>query len=420
MRSTRRDWLRRAGMVALTLGLGAAAIPGSAQDKGPIRIGFSIAQTGPLSAAGKSGLLALQIWRDDINARGGLLGRQIELVVYDDQGNPSVTPGIYSKLVDVDKVDLLIAPYATNPTASIMPLAKQRDLLLMGNFALDANAQLKHDKYFNNQPWSSARDSALPFLELCKKLGAKNVAILAADAEFAQNIANGVRGELKNYGLQAAYDQNYPPNTVDFSSMLRAIRSKKPDAVFVASYPSESSAIIRGLNELGVGDSVKLFGGGMVGLQYASIMESLGSQLNGVVNYNSWAPEKTMDFPGVRDFIGRYQAKAKQANVDPLGFYLPPYAYAIGEMLAQAVTATKSLDHNVLAKYLRTHEMKTIVGAIRYGPTGEWANPRMIYVQFRGVADKDLDQFRQSGKQVIVAPDAFKTGELIPFNQAHK
>src|SRR4051812_22040544 len=417
---TRRRLVRALCALASAFTLGTLTGPAHAQNSQPIRIGFSIAQTGPLSAAGKSGLLALQIWREDINARGGLLARQVELVVYDDQGNPSLTPGIYTKLIDVDKVDLLIAPYGTNPTASIMPLVKQRDLLLMGNFALDANAHLRHDKYFNNQPWSSARDSALPFLELCRKLGAKSIAILAADAEFAQNIANGVRGELKNYGLLAAYDQNYPPNTVDFSSMLRAIRSKKPDAVFVASYPAESSAIIRGLNELGVGDSVKLFGGGMVGLQYASIMESLGSQLNGVVNYNSWAPEKTMDFPGVRDFIARYQAKAKQANVDPLGFYLPPYAYAIGEMLAQAVTATKSLDHNVLAKYLRTHEMKTIVGSIRYGPTGEWANPRMIYVQFRGVADKDLDQFRQSGKQVIVAPDAFKTGELIPFNQAHK
>jgi branched-chain amino acid transport system substrate-binding protein len=391
-----------------------------AQNAGPIRIGFSIAQTGPLSAAGKSGLLALQIWRDDVNARGGLLGRQVELVVYDDQGNPSLTPGIYSKLIDVDKVDLLIAPYATNPTASIMPLVKQRDLLLMGNFALDANAQIRHDKYFNNQPWSSARDTALPFLDLCKKLGAKTIAILAADAEFAQNIANGVRSELKGHGISAAYDQNYPPNTVDFSSMLRAIRAKKPDAVFIASYPAESSAIIRGLNELGVGDSVKLFGGGMVGLQYASIMESLGSQLNGVVNYNSWAPESTMDFPGVREFIARYQTKAKQANVDPLGFYLPPYDYAIGELLAQAVNATKSLDHKALATYLRGHEMKTIVGSIRYGASGEWANPRMIYVQFRGVADKDLDQFRQSGKQVIVAPDGFKTGDPIPFNQARK
>jgi branched-chain amino acid transport system substrate-binding protein len=418
---TRRAWLRRAGVSALAVGLIAGGRETIlAQDKGPIRVGFSIAQTGPLSAAGKSGLLALQIWRDDVNARGGLLGRQVELVVYDDQGNPAMTPGIYTKLIDVDKVDLLIAPYATNPTASIMPLIKQRDLLLMGNFALDANAQIRHDKYFNNQPWSSARDTALPYLELCKKLNAKTIAILAADAEFAQNIANAVRAELKGHGVEAVYDQNYPPNTVDFSSMLRAIRSKKPDAVFIASYPSESSAIVRGVGELGVGDSVKLFGGGMVGLQYASIMESLGSQLNGIVNYNSWAPEKTMDFPGVRDFIGRYQARAKAANVDPLGFYLPPYAYATGQMLAQAVTATKSLDHKTLAKYLRTNEMKTIVGAVRYGPLGEWANPRMIYVQFRGIVDKDVEQFRQSGKQVIVAPDAFNTGELIPFNQARK
>jgi branched-chain amino acid transport system substrate-binding protein len=412
--------LRAIGRVACALAFGALTAHAGAQSNAPIRIGFSIAQTGPLSAAGKSGLLALQIWRDDVNARGGLLGRQVELVVYDDQGSASITPGIYTKLIDVDKVDLLIAPYGTNPTASVMPLVKQRDLLLMGNFALDANAQIRHDKYFNNQPWSSARDSALPFLDLCKKLGAKTIAVLAADAEFAQNIANGVRGELTAHGLQALYDQNYPPNTVDFSSMLRAIRAKKPDAVFVASYPAESSAIIRGLNELGVGESVKLFGGGMVGLQYASIMESLGSQLNGVVNYNTWAPEKTMDFPGVREFIGRYQAKAKQANVDPLGFYLPPYDYAIGEILAQAVTATKSLDHKTLAKYLRSHELKTIVGSIHYSPSGEWANPRMIYVQFRGIADKDLEQFRQSGKQMIVAPDAFKTGDPVPFNQAHK
>src|SRR5690242_5557280 len=232
MRAATLSWLRRAAVATAMLAFAAGA---AAQEKKPIRVGLSMAQTGPLSAAGKSGLLALQIWREDVNARGGLLGRQVELVVYDDQGSPSITPGIYTKLIDVDKVDLLIAPYGTNPTASVMPLVKQRDLLLMGNFALDANAQIRHDKYFNNQPWSSARDSALPFLDLCKKLGAKTIAVLAADAEFAQNIANGVRGELTAHGLQSLYDQNYPPNTVDFSSMLRAIRAKKPDAVFVAS-----------------------------------------------------------------------------------------------------------------------------------------------------------------------------------------
>jgi branched-chain amino acid transport system substrate-binding protein len=406
--------------VALVLFVGAIAALAQDQNRKPIRIGFSIAQTGPLSSAGKSGLLALQIWRDDVNARGGLLGRPVELVVYDDQSNPAMTPGIYTKLLDVDKVDLLVAPYATNPTAPIMPLVKQRDLLLIGNFALDANAQIRHDKYFNNQPWASAGDSAAPYLALCQSLGAKTIAILAADAEFAQNLAAGIRGGLARYGLQSIYDENYPPNTVDFSSMIRAIRAKRPDVVFVASYPSDSTAIIRAVNEIGVGSSVKLFGGGMVGLQYASIMEALGSQLNGVVNYNTWAPEKTMDFPGVRDFLTRYQALARQENVDPLGFYLPPYDYAIGQLLEQAVTATKSLDHKVLARYLREHEMKTIVGSIRYGPTGEWATPRIVYVQFRGIANRNLDQFRSPGKQVIVAPLAFKTGEVVPFNKAQQ
>jgi branched-chain amino acid transport system substrate-binding protein len=417
MNTTRRDVLAAIGVVASGLALGTMPRAAVTQNKQPIRIGLSMAQTGPLSGAGKSGLLGLQIWRDDINARGGLLGRPVELVVYDDQSNPSMTPGIYTKLLDVDRVDLLVAPYATNLTAPIMPLVKQRDLLLIGNFALDANARLRHDKYFNNQPWASAKDAATPYLDLCRKLGAKTIAILAADAEFAQNIAGGLREGLKDPGLQPVYDQNYPPATVDFSSMMRAIRAKKPDAVFVASYPSDSTAIVRALNEIGVGDSVKLFGGGMVGLQYATIMESLGSMLNGVVNYNVWAPEKTMDFPGVSDFLGRYQARAKEANVDPLGFYLPPFDYAIGQILAQAVTATKSLNHKVLARYLRENELKTIVGSIRYGPTGEWANPRIIYVQFQGIVDKNLDQFRRPGKQVIVAPDAYKTGEVRPFHQ---
>jgi len=413
----RRRLLARAAALVSTLTLGTLAIPARAQGGKPIRIGLSMAQTGPLSAAGKSGLLALQIWREDVNAAGGLLGRPVELVVYDDQSNAALTPGIYTKLLDVDKVDLLIAPYSTNLTAPLMPLVKQRDRLLIGNFALDANAQMRHDKYFNIQPWASAREASASFFALAGKLGAKTIAILAADAEYAQNIAGSARRVLPEYGLQPVYDQNYPPNTVDFSSMVRAIRAKKPDVVFVAAYPADSTAIVRAVSEIGIGDSVKLFGGGMVGLQYATLLESLGSMLNGVVNYNTWVPEKSMDFPGVREFIARYQVRARQANVDPLGFYVPPFDYAIGQLLAQAVTATRSLDHQVLAKYIRDNEIKTIVGGIRYGPTGEWLAPRIVYVQFQGVADNNLEQFRNPGKQVIVAPEAFKTGEVRPFNQ---
>jgi branched-chain amino acid transport system substrate-binding protein len=199
--------------------------------------------------------------------------------------------------------------------------------------------------------------------------------------------------------------------------MIRAVRAAKPDIVFVMSYPNDSVAIVRAVNEIGVGPSVKIFGGGMVGLQFTPIMENLGSSLNGIVNYNSYVPG--IKYPGIEEFLQRYAKKAVEAKVDPLGFYLPPFNYAIGQMLEQAVTATKSLNHKVLADYIRKNEMKTIVGPIRYGPDGEWANPRVVQAQFRGVVDKNVDQFRQVGKQVVLYPPQYKTGDVItPFEKA--
>ena len=400
-----------------TIAAAALLFAGVAAAQQPIKIGMSMPQTGSLGAGGKAALLALQMWVEDVNAKGGLLGRKIEFIAYDDQTNPALTPSIYTKLLDVDKVDLLIAPYGTVPTAPIMPLVKQRDLLLMGNFSFQVNRTVKHDKWFNNSPWNDAESWSAGFFGAAQKLGANTVAILAADQEFAQNLANGARELAKKTGMQIVYNQNYPPNTVDFSSMIRAVRAAKPDIVYVMSYPNDSVAIVRAVNEIGVGDSVKIFGGGMVGLQFTPVMESLGSSLNGIVNYNSYVPG--INYPGIEEFLQRYSKKAVEAKVDPLGFYLPPYNYAIGQMLEQAITATKSLDHKVLADYIRKNEMKTIVGPIRYGPDGEWANPRVVQMQFRGVVDKNVEQFRDPKKYVIVYPEQFKNGDVIaPFEKA--
>jgi branched-chain amino acid transport system substrate-binding protein len=219
-------------------------------------------------------------------------------------------------------------------------------------------------------------------------------------------------------GLETVYDQNYPPNLVDFSSIIRSVRAAKPDIVFICSYPPESVAIVRAVNELGVGPTVKLIGGGMVGLQFAPLMESLGPLLNGFVNYNSWVPEKSMANPAISEFLKRYSVRAKAEKVDVLGFYLPPFNYAIGQMLEQAVTATKSLNHKVLADYIRKNEMKTMVGNIRFDTVGEWSTPRVPMAQFRGIKGKDVEQFREAGKQVIVAPAALKSGDVIPFDKA--
>jgi branched-chain amino acid transport system substrate-binding protein len=412
---TRRTFLAAAGSAA------ALASTGSLAQGAPIKIGHSMAQTGPLGGGGKAALLGLQMWRDDVNAKGGLLGRKVELVTYDDQSNPSLTPGIYTKLLDVDKVDLLVAPYATNPTAPIMPLVKQRGLLLMGNFSFEVNDKIQHDMWFNNAPWTDSVAWSQGFIEMGKKRGAKTIAFLAADGEFSLALATGAKNLAKHQGMTTVYDQKYPLSTTDFSSMIRAVKSAKPDIVFVASYPGDSVGIVRAVNEIGVGESVKLLGGGMVGLQFAPIMESLGSQLNGIVNYNAYVPEKTMNYPGLQDFLTRYAAKAKAEKVDPLGYYLPPFNYAIGQMLEQAITAVKSLDQKAIANYLRTNEMKTIVGPISYGRNGEWKQARLIMAQFQGIKDKDIEQFRQPGKQVILYPDNLKSGEFkFPFEKARK
>ncbi len=394
---------------------------GASAEEPPIKIGMSMAQTGGLAAGGKASLLGIEIWRDDINARGGLLGRKVELVVYDDKSSAAETPAIYAKLLDVDKVDLLFAPYATVPTAPIMPLVKQRGMLLMGNFSFQVNSKVGHDMWFNNAPWGPADSWASAFLGLGQKAGGKTVAFLSADQEFAQNLVKTARDVAKQRDMPVVFDQAYPPNTVEFSSIIRALNAAKPDIVYVASYPPDSAAILRAVNEIGVGDNVKIFGGAMVGLQFAGVMENLGSLLNGVVNFNTWLPEPSMYFDGTKAFFETYSKRAVAAKVDPLGYYLAPFGFAMGQLIEQAVNATKSLDQKTLAKYLRENVHRTIIGPIAYSADGEWKETATLEAQFRGVVDKNVNQFRSSGRQVILFPDRLKTGDLIfPFEAARK
>src|SRR4029077_10569964 len=387
----------------------------------PIKIGMSMPQTGGLAAGGKASLLGIEIWRDDGHARGGVLGRKVELVVYDDKSSASETPAIYAKLLDVDKVDLLFAPYATVPTAPIMPLVKQRGMLLIGNFSFQVNSKINHDMWFNNAPWGPADSWAAAFLGLGQKAGGKTVALLSADQEFAQNLITTARDVAKKMNLPVVFDQTYPPSTAEFSSIIRALNAAKPDIVYVASYPPDSAAILRAINEIGVGDNVKIFGGAMVGLQFAGIMENLGSLLNGVVNFNTWLPEPSMYFDGTKAFFETYSKRAVEAKVDPLGYYLAPFGYASGQLIEAAVKATGSLDQKAIAKYLHENEVKTIVGPISFSADGERKVTATLQAQFQGIVDKNMDQFRKPGKQVILFPPNLKSGELVtPFEAARK
>jgi len=159
-----------------------------------------------------------------------------------------------------------------------------------------------------------------------------------------------------------------------------------------------------------------------VGLQFTSIMTSMGPLLNGVVNYDFWAPEPTMlAIPGIKEFFREYQARAEKAGVDPLGYYLPPYSYTMVQILGQAVEATKGLDQQKIADYIRATEFNTIVGKVKFGKNGEWAKGRTLMVQYQKVQGNGIEQFRGPGKKVVLYPDEFKSGAMIyPYSAAMK
>ena len=146
--------LSRRALAGLGAGfLAAVAVsPAPAQTANPIRIGYSMALTGPLAANGKSALLAHRIWEEDINAKGGLLGRPVKLIYYDDQSSPATIPGIYTKLLDVDKVDLVVGGYATNMVAPALPVMMQKKKLFIGLLALAVNSEFNYPMYFSITP----------------------------------------------------------------------------------------------------------------------------------------------------------------------------------------------------------------------------------------------------------------------------
>jgi branched-chain amino acid transport system substrate-binding protein len=416
---------RRAAFLALLAAVlaGTSSVTSPARAADPIKVGFSMALTGGVAPNGKQNLLALEIWRDDVNAKGGIMGRPVELVYYDDQSNPNNVPGIYTKLISVDKVDLLVGPYATNMIAPAMPVVMQMNKMTIGMLGVNVNRQFNYPRYFSMVPGGD--EGTLAFSRGWFEIAAaqspkpKTVALIGADAEFGKTACDGARDNAKKGGFDIVYDKSYPPGTTDMVPIVRAIAATNPDLVFACAYPPDTVGIIRSANEIGL--STKMFGGAMIGLLATPIKVQLGPLMNGLVIMESFIPAPTLNFPGLKAMLDKYQAKAPSLGIDPLGYGFTPFAYAAGEVLAQAVEATKSLDHAKLADYVHSNSFSTVAGEIAFGKDGEWTKSRQFFTQFQGVVSNDLAQFRDTTHQVILWPPEFKTGEIIyPYSDAKK
>jgi branched-chain amino acid transport system substrate-binding protein len=399
-----------------------ASTPAFAAGGEPIKIGFSMAQTGSLAGAGQQALLGAKIWEADINAKGGLLGRPVKLIYYDDQTNPSLIPGIYTKLMDVDECDLVIGPYGTNMVAPAIPTVMQKGKVFIGLFALDANGEFHYPKYFSMLPAGPTPKQSFTegFFQVAAAQNPKpqTVAIASEDAEFSRNAADGARDNVKKFGFKIVYDNRYPPSTTDFSPVINAIQATNPDLVVICSYPNSSVGMLQSAHELAL--KPQMMGGGMVGLQYTAIKSKLTTELNGIVNYETWVPSPKLLAPAA-DFFKKYQAQAPNLDIDPLGYYLGGWGYAYLQVLADGVTGAKSLNDDKIADYLRAHTFNTIMASdIKFGKDGEWTKSAMLQVQYHGITDAaNLETWRGMSYQTVLEPADEKTGAVIyPYARA--
>ena len=421
--SARLKWRGAVASFFATTALAAFLVPASAQAPSgqPITIGFGMALTGPLAANGKQALLGAKIWEETINKKGGLLGRPVKLIYYDDQSNPSTVPGIYTKLLDVDKVDLVTGPYATAMIAPAMPVVMQKGKVFIGLFGLAVNSEFNYPKYFAMIPSGPETKPSFTkgFFDVAAQQNPKpqTVALVAADQEFSRNACEGARENAKAAGLRVVYDKTYPPTTTDFSPIVRAIQATNPDIVSVCSYPLDSVGMVKAVNEIGF--KPKMIGGAMVGLQATVFKTQLGPLLNGWTNYETWVPSEKMLTPEVKEFLSVYQSRAAAEGVDPLGYYLGTWGYAYMELLGNAIAGAKSINDDQVANYLRSNPVKTIMGDIKFGKGGEWAESRMLQVQYHDIKGNTVDQFKGMDTQTVLTPADLKTGNIIyPYEKA--
>ncbi len=404
-------------LAALAVVMACAVSPAPAAPRAgdPIKIGFSLPLTGSLAGAGRSAALAFEIWKEQVNARGGLLGRPVQLVSYDDRSDPALVGELYAKLVEADKVDLVVSSYGTAQIAAAMPFVIARKLLFLALFGEGVNDGHKYDRYFQIAPTGAdaARAHSRAFLETAMTMDPKprSIALVAAQTDRARAIMAGARETAGALGLNIVYDKSYSPRTFDFTPLVRAVQAADADVVFIASRAPDTAGLLRAAKEVGL--KPRMLGGAMAGLGLAPVKAQLGTLLNGIVVEDVYVPEPTMRFPGIEDFLQKYRERAKGVAVDVLGLFLPPFAFAQMQILEQAITAVASLDQARLAEHIRNTAFATVVGEVKFGANGEWEKSRLLLVQYQGVSGGDIRQFAQPGVQVIIRPPELRSGKFI-------
>jgi branched-chain amino acid transport system substrate-binding protein len=338
-----------------------------------IVVGTSVALTGKYARTGQEQLHGFQLWVDEVNARGGLLGHMVKLKYYDDESKPETGAKLYEKLITHDKVDLLIGPYSSAVTMAASTVAEKHGIPMV---SAGASASEIWGRGFKNvfglyTPANTYMDQVMDF---AKAKDLERVALIYANTEFPRDVANGVRAKAKALGMRIVFEEEYGKASTDFSAMILKMKIRKPDLVIGGSYLPDSTAFMRQAKENRLRAKIFAFA---VGPGLPDFGKNLGADAEGVMGNTQWEP--TLQLPGVKSFAEKYQAKfGIQAAYHAGG------GYGAGQVLEAAVQQAGSVEPDKVRAALYRLDIMTTFGRFKVDAAGKQIGKPGYTIQWIG------------------------------------
>lgn len=358
----------------------------------PVRIGLTLGLTGKYAKLGDMQKKGFKLWENHINEKGGILGRQVEVVIYDDESDPVTARMLYRKLIKKDGVDLLLGPYSSGITEAVAPITeKEKFPLLVSGASADSLWQKGYRYLFG--VYTPASKYAVGFLELLVLQGFRSVAIVSADDSFSKSLSDGAKKWAERFGLDILVFERFKKGKTDLDEFARMAKSSGAEVLIVCGHFNESVNMKESLRRVGW-DPKAYFAS--VGPVVNAFYEKLGEDSERVFSASQWEYHELSSLPGAKHF---YDAFYDIYGVRPS--YHAATAYAAGDILAAAVEKTKRIDRDDIRDILSNMDITSIVGRYGVDETGMQIRHFPVIVQW------------QAGKKEIVWPKELRTAEPV-------
>jgi branched-chain amino acid transport system substrate-binding protein len=361
----------------------------TAEAQAPVRLGASLSLTGTYAKLGNYQKEGYQTCVKEINAKGGLLGRKVDLVLYDDQSTPATGVRLYEKLITEDKVDAVMGPYSSPVSEAVANVTEKYHKVMVAPLAATTSIFKKGRKYAF-MVISPAEVYLEGLVDLAAKRGLKTIAIVNEDTLFAKTAAVGTVDLAKKRGLQVVMHEAYPKGHTDFSAILTKLRALNPDVIAASTYFDDAVALTRQMKELNV--NPRMFAV-TVGGDLPEFHDLLKQNAEYIYSASQW--ESTLPYPGQKEFIESYK---KDFGREPV--YHSAAGYGGCLIYMEAVKRAGTLDADKVREQLLKLEMKTALGDYKVDADGFQVAHKMVLLQW------------QDGKKVTVWPDELANGKV--------